>query len=188
MGLNLSPPLPRLCLLTSPSLFTLRLPPTHLLPSSPSPLPGPREHSPCPTSSGEVLLSACLESSLLGLDKDEKQRPILAEARSCGKEGGRLLNIFWTTKRAVTPESGAKGAGSKPASVTLSLGQVGSHSLGEPQPLHQAESKGCSPPGPLTPQGLEPVLLSGYLRNKYSPEFWEGQVLTSAEDAEAQKG
>lgn len=174
--LNLSPSPPPGSAFWPPCLYSRCAchPPTCSA-SSPSRPPCPRQHSPCPTCSGEVLLSACLESSLLGLDKDEKQRPILTEARSRRKEGRRLPNIFWTTKGAVTPESRAKGEGSKPASVTLSLGHVLSCSPGKSQRFHQNASRGCSPPGPPPPQCPEPVFLRGYLRKKYGPEFWKGQ-------------
>lgn len=71
----------------------------------------PLQHPLCPTSNREVFSSACLRSSLLGLDEDQKQKPVLTEAWSCGEGGSRLPNIFWTTKQAVTPESRANGGG-----------------------------------------------------------------------------
>ena len=84
-------------------------PPTH--PPALSPPRRPLQHPLCPTSNREVFSSACLGSSLLGLDEDQKQRPVLTEAWSCREGGSRLPNSFWTTKEVVTPEPRANGGG-----------------------------------------------------------------------------
>lgn len=146
------------------------LPPSRLgslAPSSPPPAPPP------------AVLSACPARSLLGLDKDEKQRSVLTEARSCEKEGGRLPNLFRTTKGAQTPEAGAKVGRGKVATVTPSLGRVLSCPLGRSQRFYQAARYGLftsrSPHPPPPRKCRTPVLLHGYSRNHYSPEFWEGQ-------------
>lgn len=113
-----------------------------------------------------------LESSLLGLDEDEKQRPVLTEAQSCGKGGSRAPEHLVDNKGSGDPEPRANGGGE--ASLHRYSG-LGSCAAGESHGLHQAWGGGCGLFTTRSPQCLELVLFNEYLRDKYSPELWKGQ-------------
>lgn len=88
-----------------------------------------------------------LESSLSGLDEDEKQRPVLTEAQSCGKGGSRLPSILWATKGAVTLSPEQTGEGRRACIGTPALGLVLRVSLTDSTRLGVG-AVACSPPGP----------------------------------------